>query len=124
MRFADRRSSEFYFTGGPSGMSVQYAWKLRAHMDQLLSIPVKPAEPPAPKVEDSRLHVEPRTPGQSSFRQLQEARAAHINQERKAREEARARAQDVPVDTANVQAARQINNEYAALRNRHGIKNQ
>src|SRR5258708_29551371 len=35
---------------------------------------------------DDRLHIEPRQPGQSSFRQLQEARAAHINAERKERE--------------------------------------
>ena len=73
---------------------------------------------------DTRLHIEPRQPGQSSFRQLQEARAAHINGERKAREEARARAQDIPVNPAKVEAARHINNEYAALKNRHGINNQ
>jgi len=77
-----------------------------------------------PEPEDLRLHIEPRQPGQSSFRQLQEARAAHINQERKAREEARARAQEISVNPTKVEAARQINNQYGALRNRHGIKNQ
>jgi len=73
-----------------------------------------------PEPEDLRLHIEPRQPGQSSFRQLPEARAAHINQERKAREEARARAQEISVNPTKVEAARQINNGYAALRNRHG----
>lgn len=73
---------------------------------------------------DSRLHIEPRQPGQSSFRQLQEARASHINQERKAREEARAHMQNVLPDPAKVQAARELNNQYGALKNRHGIKNQ
>ena len=77
-----------------------------------------------PEPIDLRLHIEPRQPGQSSFRQLQEARAAHINGERKAREEARARAQEISVNPAKVQAARELNNQYGALKNRHGIKNQ
>ena len=76
-----------------------------------------------PEPVDDRLHIEPRQPGQSSFRQLQEARAAHINAERKERELARAEAQNVLPDPAKVEAARQINNQYGALRNRHGIKN-
>jgi hypothetical protein len=88
----------------------------------MLPWPQKPADPTQMKPEstDSRLHVEPRQPGQSSFRQLQEARAAHINGERKAREEARARGQDIAVNPAKVEAARQVNNDYAALIDRHG----
>ena len=77
-----------------------------------------------PEPEDLRLHVEPRQPGQSSFRQLQEARAAHVDQERKARGEARAHVQNVLPDPAKVAQARDLNNQYAALKNRHGIKNQ
>ena len=69
---------------------------------------------------DLRLHIEPRQPGQSSFRQLQEARAAHINAERKAREEARARAQENLVNPAKVQQARQINEEFAKLKRPNG----
>jgi hypothetical protein len=116
---------EFYFTG-PSGISTQYAWTLRSQMDQLLSRPAKPAEPPTPTVDlqPGVLHIEPRQPGQSSFRQLQEARATHINAERKQREQARAEAQHVTVEPAKAEAARQINNEFAAVRNRHGIRNQ
>lgn len=71
---------------------------------------------------DSRLHIEPRVPGQSSFRQLQEARASHINAETKAREEARARVQQTSVNPAKVEAARQINNEFA-LRKRPRTNN-
>jgi hypothetical protein len=87
--------------------------------------PQKPADPPQINTQptDSRLHVEPRQPGQSSFRQLQEARATQINEERKAREEARARAQQTSVNPAKVAEARDLNNQYAAVRNRHGIKN-
>ena len=73
---------------------------------------------------DDRLHIAPRQPGQSSFRQLQGANVSRVNAERKAREESRARAQEISVNPAKVEAARQINNEYAALKNRHGIKNQ
>lgn len=73
---------------------------------------------------DTRLHVEPRLPGQSSFRQLQEARASHVDQERKARVEARSRAQQAVVNPAKIEQARDVNNQYAALRNRHPIKNQ
>ena len=69
---------------------------------------------------DLRLHVEPRQPGQSSFRQLQEARAAHINAERKAREEARARAQESSVNPAKIAQARQINEELAKLKRPNG----
>ena len=72
---------------------------------------------------DIRLHIEPRQPGQSSFRQLQEARAAQVDQERKARVESRARAQQTFVNPANVQQARDLNNQYAALKNRHGANN-
>jgi hypothetical protein len=111
---------EFYFTGRSSGMSVQYAWKIRAQMDQLLSIPVKPAEPPAPKVEDSRLHVEPRQPGQSSFRQLQEANLARVNAERKQREQARAEVQRVAADPNKISSARDLNNQLAQAKRPRG----
>lgn len=88
--------------------------------------PQKPAEPPQVNTEptDSRLHIEPRQPGQSSFRQLQEARAAQVNQERKQRELGRAEAQKVAPDPNKIQQARRINQEFASLRNRHGLKNQ
>lgn len=73
---------------------------------------------------DTRLHIEPRIPGQSSFRQLQEARAAQVDQERKARVEGRSRSQQPLINPAKVAQARDLNNQYAALKNRHGIKNQ
>ena len=72
-----------------------------------------------PEPEDLRLHVEPRQPGQSSFRQLQEARAAHINQERKMREEARARAQQTVVNPAKAQAAKDLNAQILRERRPH-----
>lgn len=112
---------EFYFTGG-SGISTAYAFTLRNQMDQLLSRPARSAAPAALPVEDSRLHIEPKLGTESSFLQLQRANATRINEERRNREAARAEAQQVNVDPAKVAAARQINNEYAALRNRHGIK--
>jgi hypothetical protein len=92
----------------------------------MLPWPTKPANPPQVNTQptDSRLHVEPRQPGQSSFRQLQEARAAQIDQERKARVEGRARAQQTVANPAKVAEARGINQGYASIRNRHGIKNQ
>jgi hypothetical protein len=69
---------------------------------------------------DTRLHIEPRQPGQSSFRQLQEARATHINQERKEREEARARAQQTVVNPAKIAQARSINEEFARMKRPNG----
>ena len=102
---------ECYFTG-PRGISTQYAWTLRSHMDQLLTRPAKPAEPPIPKVDDSRLHVEPRAAGQSSFRQLQEANVARVNAERKLRELARAETQNAAAQTIDTNV-RDINEQLA-----------
>src|SRR5258706_5588579 len=74
--------------------------------------------------EDLRLHLPERIGTESSFQQLQRANAARINEERKPREEARARAQETSVNPAKVAEARAINQGYASIRNRHGIKNQ
>src|SRR6266436_8133415 len=63
---------EFYFTGF-AGMMGKDAWAERAKMDRLLTAPAKPAEPPKTKPEDTRIHIQPRQPGQSSFTQLKEA---------------------------------------------------
>jgi hypothetical protein len=69
---------------------------------------------------DTRLHIEPRQPGQSSFRQLQEARAAHIDAERKQREQARLEIQNVPPDAAKVAQARSVNEQFARLKRPNG----
>jgi hypothetical protein len=74
--------------------------------------------------EDSRLHLPERIGTESSFQQLQRANVARINAERKHREQARAEAQDTFVNPAKIAEARSINAEFAALRNRHAIKNQ
>src|SRR5260221_581549 len=66
-----------------------------------------------PKPEDSRLHID-RLPGESSFGALQRAYAEQkVAVERKQREQARAHAQEVPVDAAAVARAREINNQLA-----------
>lgn len=62
---------------------------------------------------DSRLHIEPRIPGQSSFRQLQEARAASIDAERKHRQKARTEIQQVAPDP-KTQARERAAKEHAA----------
>jgi|SRR6266850_3419070 len=72
---------------------------------------------------DTRLHLPERIGTESSFQQLQRANAARINAERKNRELARAEAQSFQSDPSKVARAREINEQYAALRNRHGIKN-
>ena len=72
---------------------------------------------------DTRLHLPERIGTESSFQQLQRANAARINAERRNRELARAEAQSFQPDPAKVARAREINEQYGALRNRHGIKN-
>jgi hypothetical protein len=78
-----------------------------------------------PEPADLRLHLPERIGTENSFQQLQRA---YVQQEivgqRKQRQEARTLAQQSSVNPAKVEAARQINAEYASLRNRHGIKNQ
>ena len=73
---------------------------------------------------DTRLHLPERIGTESSFQQLQRANAARIHAERKNRELARAEAQSFQPDPAKIARAREINNQYGALRNRYGIKNQ
>ncbi|SRR6266481_3110771 len=53
---------------------------------------------------DSRLHVEPRQPGQSSFRQLQEANAVRVNAESKQRELARTETQNAAAQSVDPSA--------------------
>ncbi|SRR5258707_11511614 len=75
---------------------------------------------------DTRLHLPQRIGTESSFQQLQRAYVEkEIVAKRKHRQAVRTEIQNVsPPDPTKVEAARQINNEFAALRNRHGIKNQ
>jgi hypothetical protein len=78
-----------------------------------------------PEPEDLRLYLPERIGTESSFQQLQRAYAEkEIVAQRKHREAARVQAQETFTNPAKVEAARHINNEFAALRNRHGIKNQ
>jgi hypothetical protein len=82
--------------------------------------PQKPAEPPKlqTKPEDTRIHIEPRQPGQSSFTQLKEAanragevaRAARDRERREMLEKANQR------DPRKVQQARHVNNLIAGQR--------
>ena len=72
---------------------------------------------------DTRLHLPDRIGTESSFQQLQRANAARINEERKNRELARAEAQSFQPNPAKVALAREINGQYAAQKNRHGINN-
>ncbi len=106
---------EFYFTGF-DGMMGKDAWAARAQMDRLLTAPTKPAEPPKIEPEDTRLHVEPRRPGESSFAQLKEAGAKaeaayRANVERERREMLERANQR---DPRKVQQARSTNNYLAA----------
>jgi hypothetical protein len=65
--------------------------------------------------EDSRLHIEPKQPGQSSLSQLQTAAAKVEVQARTARNRERQEVQAQP-DPRRVAAAMRINSEYAALK--------
>jgi hypothetical protein len=97
--------------------------QLRNQMYDALPWPQKPVEPPTVKQEpDGRLHIEPKSGTESSLQQLQRANWERTKAERTSREAARAAAQQTHVDSEKVAAARQINNDFAALRNRHGIK--
>jgi hypothetical protein len=79
-------------------------------------------EEPGPT--DQRLHIS-RMPGESSFAAMQRAYAEReIVEQRKQRQAARAEIQNALPDPAKIQQARDLNNQYGALRNRHGIKNQ
>jgi hypothetical protein len=69
--------------------------------------------------EDSRLHIEPRQPGQSSFRQLQEANAVRVNAERKQREVARAEVQNDAAQAVDPNA-RDLNNQLALAKKPRG----
>ena len=81
--------------------------------------PTHPAPIPAPTAEDTRLHLEPRTSGQSSFGQLQSAAAKVEAQARAERERARVEAQ-TPVDPHQVRRTRDLNNQFAELRKPRG----
>lgn len=71
------------------------------------------------KESDPRLHIEPRQPGQSSFRQLQEANVARINAERKQREQARAEAQNAAAAHTDANA-RDLNAQFAQRKKPRG----
>ncbi len=74
---------------------------------------------------DVRLHLPEPIGTENSFQRLQRGFVEQeIVAQRKQRQEARTRAQETFVNPAKTEAAREINNQYAALRNRHGIKNQ
>jgi hypothetical protein len=78
-----------------------------------------------PEPVDLRLHLPERIGTESSFQQLQRAYVEkEIIAQRKHRQAARTEIQNVsPPDPAQVAAARRINQEYGALKNRHGLKN-
>ncbi len=73
------------------------------------------------EVEDLRLHLEP-TPGQSSFRVLQEAGAKAEMEYRANRQQARREALTElnQPDTRKVGEVRQLNNEWAAIKRPRG----
>jgi hypothetical protein len=92
-----------------------------------LSVPQRPANAPETqkKSEDTRLHIEPKRPGQSSFSQLQEAGARAEAHYRANRERERQQAQrEMQPSSDQIQQARTINNYIAAQiyqrRNRRG----
>ncbi len=106
---------EFYFTGF-DGMMGKDAWAARAQMDRLLTAPTKPAEPPKIEPEDTRLHIEPRQPGESSFSKLKEAanRAGEVARAARERERREMLEQANHRDPRKVQQARNTNNYLAA----------
>lgn len=78
-----------------------------------------------PEPVDLRLHLPEKIGTESSFQQLQRAYVEkEVIAQRQHRQAARASAQQTFINPAKIEAARQINNQYAALKNRHGLKNQ
>ena len=78
--------------------------------------PTKPANPPSvQKSDDSRIHVEPRQPGQSSFAQLQEAGNKAASAYRANRERERQQVQrEMQASSRQIAQVRNINNYLAA----------
>jgi len=105
---------EFYFTGF-DGMMGKDAWAARAQMDRLLTAPTKPAEPPKTEPEDTRIHVEPRSPGESSFAKLKAAGNKAAARYRANRERERQQAQqEMQPSSQQIAQVRNINNYLAA----------
>jgi len=111
---------EYRLADAPKGIRpIDYYQVLKAWLVQL-PLPQKPADPPSVQIDpdDSRIHVEPREPGQSSFKQLKDAanragavaRAARERERREMLEKANQR------DPRKVQQARNINNLIAGQR--------
>lgn len=74
-----------------------------------------------PEPEDLRLHLPDRIGTENSLQQLQRAYAEkEVVAQRKQRQAARMEIQNVASDAAKVAAARDLNNQHAALKNRHG----
>jgi len=73
------------------------------------------------KTEDSRLHLEPKQPGQSSLGQLQSAAAKVEAQARADRRRAHQKTvQEAQPDPRQVEASMRVNAEYAALKKPRG----
>jgi hypothetical protein len=77
--------------------------------------PVKPADPPRTEPEDTRLHIEPRQPGESSFSKLKEAGNKAAARYRANRERERQQAQqEMQPSSQQIAQVRNINNYLAA----------
>ena len=75
--------------------------------------PTQPAERPTVPTPDSRLHIEPRLPTQSSFAQLQIAAAEKMAEQRRQREAERAEMRNAPADQQAIDRSRKLNNAFA-----------
>ena len=78
--------------------------------------PVKPADPPRrAEPDDSRIHIEPRQPGESSFAQLKEAGNKAASAYRANRERERQQVQrEMQASSQQIAQVRNINNYLAA----------
>jgi hypothetical protein len=106
---------DYRLDGAPNGLRGCDFTQLVDQMYKALPWPHKPMTAPTPTyVEpDGRLHIEPRQQGESSFRQLQRANAARIEEERQNRLQARTEVQNVAAnrDVADVAAAQELNSQ-------------
>lgn len=75
--------------------------------------PTRPAESPTVPSPDSRLHIEPRLPTQSSFAQLQTAAAERVAEQRRLREAERVEMRNAPADQQAIDRSRRLNNAFA-----------
>ena len=74
--------------------------------------PIRPERPTVP-APDSRLHIEPRLPTQSSFAQLQQAASEKVAEQRRQREAERTEMRNAPANQQAIDRSRRLNNAFA-----------